>query len=477
MTLLGVSMISLRRSVRSWGLFLWAATAPIFPAAQAQTSAPPTEDPTAQNTGISSPQDPKNPADPPSIDVPGDRDTGLATPSVITVLGGASPLVGSSGTLRWGDLFVRDISFTQIYDHSVYTNIATTPTMVDSSFSDNTSLFQVDVAYNHMTRYGQIALQYRPGLAIVNGSVYPNYSNQNVAFDMVFNQNSRWSYYVHNIFTYLSSQNLYAESYVDANTQTGRAIQNNFLDASGSLLNEGASLIASYKWSPRTSINFTPTYNYLRTTGSQTGTLRSSIYGGAVNVGYQLSPRQTIGAFFNTQYISIVAVQGNTQVYTAGLSYSRVMGPSFVIAGHIGAARNPAYGHQNGSPWTFTGSASLTRGFQYVSLGIVYSRDLAMGYVTNNFADRADGFFAWQIAHPLKWRTSVGAQRESGLTNPIAAYYAINGLDLLLAPRVSTFASYGYRLQSGNSDQILKGHRNFFSVGIRWDSSPAEGSY
>jgi hypothetical protein len=444
-------------------------------AAKWQEPVPSTPDPTAKSA-TSTPQDSKNAGDSSSQSI-SDSGFGVAAPAGATVLGGASRLVGSSGTLRWGDFFVRDVSFTQIHDHSNYSNLGGATRASAASFSDDTSLFQTDLAYNHLTHYGQIALQYQPRLAIVNGSVYPDYSNQNVSFDMLLNPIQRWSYNIHDIFTYFSSQNLYAENYVDADTQTGRAIQNNFLDGSGSLLNEGVSLTASYKWSPRTTIGFSPTYNYLRSTGSLTGTLSSSIYGGAVSVGYALSARQTIGVFFNSQYISIIGPQGNTQVYSTGLSYSRQMGPSFLVSARFGATRNPAYGHNTGSPWTYTGSASVTRGFHYVSLGLVYTRDLAMGYVTNNFADRADGFFAWQLARAIRWRTAVGAQRESGLADPIAAYYSTSQLEFRLTPRVSTFTSYGYRMQEGNSTEVLKGHRNFVSAGIRWYSHPPDDSY
>jgi hypothetical protein len=100
-----------------------------------------------------------------------------------------------------------------------------------------------------------------------------------------------------------------------------------------------------------------------------------------------------------------------------------------------------------------------------------------MGYVTNNFADRADGFFAWQLARAIRWRTAVGAQRESGLADPIAAYYSTSQLEFRLTPRVSTFTSYGYRMQEGNSTEVLKGHRNFVSAGIRWYSHPPDDSY
>jgi hypothetical protein len=365
---------------------------------------------------------------------------------------------------------VRAVSFTQIYDHANYVDSSAPTAFSGSGFSSNTSLFQADLAFNHLLRHGQIALQYAPRLAIINGNVYPDYSNQNVSFNMLFNPTARWSVGFFDTFTYFSSQNVFASYYVDANTQTGTSIQNNFLDGPGSLLSETAGFSGSYRLSSRTTIGFSPRFSYLRTTGLKPRVLASRNYGGAASLGYQLSARQTIGTFFSVQYLTIAGIQAATPIYSFGASYSRQMGPAWIMSASLAATRNPVGGV--GSPWTFTGNANITREFRRFSVGAVYSRDIAMGYVTNNFADRVDGFVSWQVLRRLQWRTSLGSQLGTGADSSISAYYAVNEISLRLAPRAAAYVNYGYRLQNGDTSRVLTGHRNFVSAGIRWESAP-----
>ncbi len=446
------------------GAALWMALA-LAPVASAQSqesgtpgSNPPTQDQDNKNAGDS------------SKDSTAATDASAPPPSTVSALGSAAPLATPNGSLRWGDFFVRDFVFTQIYDHANYLQPATGSTFSGAGFCSETSLFQTDLAFNRMTRRGQIALQYEPRLAIINGNVYPDYSNQTAGFNMLFNPTARWSVSYYNTFSYFSSQNIFASYYVDANTQTGSSVQNNFLDGPGSLLNETTGVSFAYRLSPRTTISFAPKFNYLRTTGLQPGVLSSRSYSGSVGVGYQLSARQTVGVFFNTQYITISGVQGNTPVYSMGASYSRQMGPAWVISGSLAATRNPAGGV--GSPWTMTGNGSILRDFRSVSLGVVFTRDIAMGYVTNDFANRVDGFVSWKMTQQLQWRTSLGSQRGTGTANPISAYYTVNELDVRLTPRIAAYLNYGYRLQQGDDLRVLTGHRTFVSGGIRWESSP-----
>jgi hypothetical protein len=456
------------------GATLWIMVALAPPAdAQSEDKGALGSNPVTQVPAVSS-QDSKNGAASSSKDSSEPSDSGSSSPSAVTALGTASPLGLPSGSLRWGDFFVRDVSYTEIYDHTNYFAKSSATTFSGAGFSNVTNLFQTTLAFNHLSRQNQIAAQYQPRLAIINGKVYPDYSNQNASFDMIVNQGPRWSVNFRDTFTYFSSQNLYATFYTDANTQTGTTIQKNFLDGPGSLLSESATLSFSYRWSPRTTLYFAPNFNYTRTTGSQLGTLISRNYGGLVAIGFQLSPRQTIGAFFNSQYVVISGFRGNTRIYSMGLSYSRQMGPAWVVSGSAAGTRAP--GSLNTFPWTFTGTASLTRRFQRGSAGVAYSRDLAMGYVTNHFADRIDAVTNWQLMRDLQWSVSGGYQRESSVSNPISAYYTVSQFDFRLAPRVNAFVNYGYRLQNGDAVRVLMGHRNFVSAGIRWECSPA-GAY
>jgi hypothetical protein len=428
--------------------------------------------PGAQSPSTSS-QDARKSGDASSKDPNEAVDSTAPASSTVNAIGTASPLGTPNGYLRWGDFFVRDVSFTQIYDHSNYF-AQSLPTFSGRGVSNSTSLFQTTFVFNHVSRNNQIAVQYQPRLAIINGSVYPDYSNQNANLDWSVTQNARWSVNFHDSLSYFSSQNLYALTYADANPQTGAAIQNNFLNGPGAFLDENASITFSYRWTPRTTLSFAPRFAYMFSTGSARGTLTSKDYGGDVALNYQLSPRQTIGAFFNTQYVVITGFNGNSEIYSMGLSYSRQMGPAWMVSA-TGAATS-APGSSTTHPWTFSGNASLTRAFRGGSAGIVYTRDLAMGYVTNHFADRIDAVAKWQLASSIMWSASGGYQRESGVAAPISAYYTTTEFDVRLAPRVTVFANYGYRLQNGNANSVLNGHGNFVSGGIRWASSPS-GTY
>ncbi len=422
-----------------------------------QSPSPPSQD--EKKSGDSSSKDSVEPVDisaPPS--------------STVNAIGSASPLGQPNGFLRWGDFFVRDVSYTQAYEVSNY-HEQSSPNLTGSSESNNTSLFETTLAFNHVSQNNQVALQFQPRLAIINGNVFPDLSNQNVSFNWLVSQNSRWSMDLHDNFAYFSSQNLYATYYADVNAQTGTAIQNNFLDGPGTLLSNAAGLSISYRWSPRTTLSFAPQFQYTRTTGTQSGTLISRNYGGAVTLGYQLSARQTIGVLFSSQYLEVSGVPMNTQYYSTGLTYSRQMGPSWTVSGTLAATLTPGAGIAN--PWTYTATASLTRQLQRGSAGIVYSRDVAMGYVTNQFADRIDAVASWQLTRNLGSSVSGGYQNQNQGSNPISGYYTASQLSWRLAPRVSAYVSYGYRMQNGDAIRILKGHSNTVGGGIRWESGPS----
>jgi hypothetical protein len=454
----------LRSLILALGAIVWLTSVLAAPTgAQSQGSAPATQDSTTSS------QDSKNANHSWSQDSNASTDSSDSAASTVNIPGSMTPLGTPNGSLRWGNFFVRDVSFTQIYDRANYARATQSSGSLGSAFSTNASLFQTDLAFDRLTRLGEVALQYQPRLAIVNGNVYPDYSNQNVSFNLLLNRSPRLSFEFRDTFSYFSSQNIYALTYVDANTRTGQTIQNNFIDGPGSFLSELANLKISYRFSPRTTLSLGPSFNYVRTARTRLGTLISRDYGGSVALGYQLSARQIVGVFFNNQYIQISGYQGNTQIYSTGVSYSRQMGPNWSIAASFAGTRNPATGVS--SPWTYTGSASATRGFRRSSIGLVYARDLASGYVTNHIADRIDGFLRWQLLRALQWQVNLGDQREAALSHPISAYYGVSEFDLQLTPRISTYVNYGYRTQSGDALRVLTGHRNFVSAGIRWNSS------
>jgi hypothetical protein len=447
-----------------WGaLFLVIATTP--------TSRAQGQDPAPQGAPPPS-QDSKNGSDSSAKDSDSAANSGLSSTPAVNAIGTASLLGMPNGALRWGSFYVSDVSFIQSYDHANYVGPSTGSNFTGASATTNTSLFQTDLVFNHLSRYGQIALQYQPRLAVTNGNVYPDYSNQNIAFNLIVTHGARWYVELHDRLSYFSSQNLYGSTFGDVSSETGTTVQNNFIDGPGSLLSEIAGLTVGYRWTPRTTISFSPSYTYVRSTGSLLGKTSSDLYTGSVAVNHQLSPRQTIGAFFSGQYIKLLGQQGSTQIYSMGLNYSRQMGRSWFISASFAGVNTP--GTSTVHPWTYTGTASIARTFRQFSVGLVYSRQLAQGYVTSEFADREDGYFTWRITESLRWRTSIDAQREARVSSPIAAYYGANELNWRMASRVSGFVNYGYRLQNGDASQVLRGHRSFVSGGIVWSSSRLE---
>ena len=396
----------------------------------------------------------------------------LASTPNVTALGTASTLGLPSGALRWGSFYVSDASFIQSYDHANYVGPGAPSNFTGASATTITSLFQTDLVFNRLTHYGQFAVQYQPRLAITNGTVYPDYSNQNVGFDLVLTQNARWSVNFHDRFSYFSSQNLYGSSFGDVSSQTGTTVQNNFIDGPGSLLSDIAGMNIAYKLTPRTTLSFSPSYTYFRTTGSLLGKTSSDLYSGNASLNYQLSPRQTVGVVISGQYLHLLGVAGSTQIYSVGLSYSRQMGANWFITTSFSGTDTP--GASTVQPWTYTGTASVARNFQKFSTGLVYSRELAQGYVTSEFADREDAFLAWRITDSIRCRLAVDAQREARASKPISAYYGNGEFDFRIAVRVTGFVNYGYRLQNGDASQVLTGHRSFVSGGLTWTANPAE---
>lgn len=417
-------------------------------------------------------QDTKSSPDTSTVDPGASANPTLTSTPNVTALGTASTLGLPSGALRWGNFYVSDASFIQSYDHANYVGPGTTSNFTGASATTNTSLFQTDLVFNRLTHYGQFAVQYQPRLAITNGTVYPDYSNQNVGFDVVLTQNARWSVNFHDRFSYFSSQNLYGSSFGDVSSETGTTVQNNFIDGPGSLLSEIAGMSVSYKITPRTTVSFAPSYTYFRTTGSLLGKTSSDLYSGNASLNYQLSPRQTVGVVISGQYLKLLGLPGSTQIYSVGLTYSRQMGTNWFITASFSGTNTP--GASTVQPWTYTGTASVARNFQRFSTGLAYSRELAQGYVTSEFADREDAFLAWRVTDSIRWRIAVDAQREARASKPISAYYGNSGFEFRIAVRVTGFVNYGYRLQNGDASQVLTGHRSFVSGGLTWSANPAE---
>src|SRR4029077_805939 len=147
--------------------------------------------------------------------------------------------------------------------------------------------------------------QYQPSMAIAEGQVVGNFSNQNTSLDWLIYTRPRWNVKFSDGFRYYYTQQSIGFSYLDVNTVTSGLVANGFLDGPNRWFSDTASVSIGHALSRRASIAITPNYTYSES-GTSANLSRGVSYGGSVSWTYRLSERQTIGIDYSGQLLHAV---------------------------------------------------------------------------------------------------------------------------------------------------------------------------
>ncbi len=390
--------------------------------------------------------------------------------SYIRQIGTSGVLAGNQAGIGWGSLYIPSAGVSGIVDQSVGTSTAPGTTFT-------AAVFQTTVVYDHKIGPGRFALQYNPSMAIAEGRVVGNFSNQNTSLDWLLFTRPRWNVKFSDGFRYYYSQQTVGQSYLDVNTVTSGAVTNNFLDGAGRYISNSAYLSIGYALSRRSSINITPNYTFSEA-GVGVNLRRGSSYGGSVSWNYRASERQTVGILYSGQILHeaglgtsnvAAATPTDTIFHTIAGTAERQLSATFFARGSLGVTASTL--PLNTRQWSVYGTFGLVKQVGRSSLGLNYSRSdtLANGLIANQYADRVDLTFRSQVSTRLNWSVGGGYLRQVQ-SGGFSGWYATSELQYLLAPKAGIFATFDYyrKDQSANSNNLFTGNRNIYTFGLRW---------
>jgi hypothetical protein len=390
--------------------------------------------------------------------------------SYIRQIGTSGVLAGNREGLGWGSLYIPSASASGIVDQLERSSVAPGATYT-------AAMFQTTVVYDHRVGTSRLALQYQPNMAISQGQVVGNFSNQNVSLDLLIYSRPRWIVRFSDGFRYYYTQQSVDFSYLDVNPVTSGMATNNFLDGPRRWLSNDASMSIAYALSRRASIAISPNYAYSES-GTGLNLARGSSYGGSVNWSYRTSERQTVGVQYIGQLLheaglgtssSTTVAPADTIFQTIAGTAGRQLTATLFARGSIGATTSARA--QNARQWSAYGTFEFVKQVGRSSIGINYSRGdtLSNGLIASQYADRVDGTFQSQISLRLKLLFGGGYLRQVQ-SGGFSGWYATSDVQFLMAPRVGLFATFDYyrKNQAVNINNLFIGNRNLYSFGVRW---------
>ena len=405
---------------------------------------------------------------------------------LVRALNSANQLGDENGPLQWGWFSVRSASFVQYYGHANFSD----PSLPQKSEIVRSSQLSTMIVVAHAFKATNFSLQYAPSLFITNGNVYSNALNQTVGLDTTIPLSSRWGLQVTDRFSYFANQRNFSETSLDTNFLTGASVQKNFLNGPGSVMVNSAAASFSYLWSPRTTIEFAPSFDYQYSKGavsSDKASLRGLYEGGRFNLSHLLSPTQTIGVSYHGQYASLTdfsspaAPQSNAFLQDFLLTYAQQLNRTWHLSLGLGVSDNTNFGNSaTHAGASLAINAGITKTFHRTDFAVTYNRGHQFnGFISNSVSDRID------VAQRIYWTrrfstiTSVAYfKTATALPSAESASYATERLSFGLTRRLSLSASGSYVKQVGDGVFVVSGIRRFATVGITWASqAPTPTSY
>jgi hypothetical protein len=401
------------------------------------------------------------------------------TDSYIRQIGYSGVLAGSREGIGWGSFYIPTASVTGVVE-----TLDTTAGQPGGVFT--AALFQATVVYDHKFGTGnRVALQYSPSMAIADGQVVGNFSNQNTNLDILLYERPRWNIRFSDSFLYYYSQQAGGFPFFDVDAASSGIISNMFLTGPDRWISTTATGTIAYALSARSSISVRPSYTFSES-GVGANLSRANLYGGTADWNYLLSEKQSVGIQFGGEVLqesgvgTLTPSAADTNYYTVVGTASRQISPTWRIGGSAGFTISSfALNTTTQRQWFFNGSLMVLKQLGRSStLGLNYSRagTVASGLISSSYADRVDVTFENKLSRRFDWRIGAGylAQVNSG---GLSAWYANANAEFLLAPRAGIFATATYTIthQDANVSPLFQGDTNLAFFGISWRPARSAG--
>jgi hypothetical protein len=383
--------------------------------------------------------------------------------SYIRQLGSSGLLAGSKEGVGWGSLYVASGGVNGVVDRFAGTSAIPSATYL-------ATVLQTTVVFDRRIGTSRFAIQYQPSMAISDGRVVGNFSNQNTNIDLLLYSRPRWNIKFSDSFRYYYTQQTAGLPYLDVNPSSLGSVTNGFLDGPERWLSNYAYFSVAYAFSPRSSIIVTPTYTFTESGMAQTFQ-KAAAYGGSINWNYRLSHKQTVGVSYSGDLMhETIGTAIDTVFHTFAGTASRQISATLFVQGAAGVTTSSSASYQKRN-WSAYGSFGLLKQINRSSFGINYYRSdtLANGLISNIYADRIDGTFHNQLTRRLGWSAGIGYLRQVQ-SGGFHSWYGTFSAQYLLAPKQGVFATsdYSHKYQSGNVNDLFSGDRDILSFGIRW---------
>jgi hypothetical protein len=397
----------------------------------------------------------QNGADSTSVDViaPTPNAGQLSDVSQVRELGGANFLTSNFGLKHWGPLTLGTTEVIQAYSSA------------DSGSSILLSEIQSNLVAQRQFSRSHLVFQYSPKVTVANGEFLKNFANQDLDLNTAYLLSPRLSLAVSDHFQTFNTNYLDGGSFFSTDSFTSTSTQQAFLQGNtpSRYLNDSIQASVGYAINATTHFTVAPSYSYSRASGLATP-LVSNTYGATFSVEHALNATRNVGAFYSRESIHIEQ-HGSpfvTPYDNVGLSYSQQISPTWGITGSLGAFRE---GLPGGTRWSGSGNISTNKSFGKSSIGLAFVRAEGLaGVITNRTSNRVDAIYRY----PLSRRLHVDIGSGYAAVQDAGGLYTTFSADFEMQPTVSWFASYSFKNQRGDGDQIGTLISNFVMVGLRW---------
>jgi hypothetical protein len=390
----------------------------------------------------------------------------------IQELNGGGWLSGVESPLRWRSLYIGSVAFTEGYDDFKGNDPGSLNGVIRSS------IFEGSLVFNPVFSRTNIAFQWHPQAGFINGKFADNLSNQDTSLDINTVLSPRLSLRVHDHFSYLPTQNVFAEGFLyAAATPQNQSTQRPFLDGPGTWLTNTITATFTYGLSPTTDLIVAPSFNYSHSTSSTlniNGTdpsatlIGSDEYSTTATLSHRLSALRTVGVYYSFNTVKFENTSGFVSYNSIGGVYSDQLTPTWFL-NLSGGGSTAAFSSGAASTWTYSATADIEKRFQRSSASLAYTRGLALSqYASRNFTDRVDLNYNVQLSQRLSASLGFGYQHVDGPPT-ISGKYGTAQVGYRLFSDLSLLATYMYRSQIGDGLQVFTETRNTAYVTLSWD--------
>lgn len=381
---------------------------------------------------------------------------------------GASAL--NLGNSLWNNQYfaLTSTTFTQSY----YASGSPSPT---DSGSHLMSTWSANFALDRYIGRTRFAMQYKPQVNIVDGSVITDFLNQNASLNFAHQIAPRLSVSISDAFNSQKNQ-MFSGSPFSMDPTSGNMAAQNFLRGDGRTVGNSLSASFAYDMSARLKLAVTPTYSYAVAYGTnQSSTdLGGSYVGAGASLNYSLNPHRTVGTYYSHQNSFVSGGTGNSAFDSFGLSFSQQLN-SWMISAQGGGSyvKNGTAPQSVGTgSWTGNGGVQIAKSFRNSRLAFSGTRSESFaGVISSSLNDRLDLTYSRQVGRRMGVTGGGGYFRtldnQSGTQNMYGKYLS-GQLQYELSPGVQAFFSVNRMLQSGDSLQIANGSWTYFTFGFTW---------